>query len=431
MHMRAGQAWLSESGRELHIKSGQQAVLEADGEITLKVGGSFIKLDAGGITIVGPQVKINAGGSPGSGTGQAAEKPRLPGEAVPELSEDVTLMAHQQAELESEEAGFFQNAWRHTKGFGRGAAEVVEEAVEGTIDMAVYSAKVSPGSWALEQLHPTYQGHSDAINAARETTAMLIDNPGLVADAVTEPYRDAMARGEVGEAIGRGGAEFASLIFAPARIGQTGRAASRVGQLGRGNRSGVPVGNEGVQISAKQGGKIVHRFDNVTDFNRAANNPLPNARYEYDPYAWETDNLGRVTEASGTVRLDALDGRAGTDGISTSVIGKEGQPGDVGFHLIGDQFGGPTNRLNVVPGNGARVNPNGPPNLNQGQYGKFERSMKRAAQDPLNAGKNVEVRISPQYGRGNTTSRPDQFEASYRVESGEWETFIFTNQQGG
>jgi len=78
MHMRAGQAWLSESGRELHIKSGQKAVLEAGSEITLKVGGSFIKLDASGITIVGPQVKINAGGSPGNGTGQAAEPPKLP-----------------------------------------------------------------------------------------------------------------------------------------------------------------------------------------------------------------------------------------------------------------------------------------------------------------------------------------------------------------
>ena len=200
---------------------------------------------------------------------------------------------------------------------------------------------------------------------------------------------------------------------------------------GSANRSGTPGDNEGVQISAKQGGKIVHRFDNVTDFNRAANNPLPNARYEYGTYAWETDNLGRVTEASGTVRLDALDGRAGTDGISTSVIGKEGQPGDVGFHLIGDQFGGPTNRLNVVPGNGARVNPNGPPNLNQGQYGKFERSMKRAAQDPVNVGKNVEVRISPQYNPNNSTNRPDEFEASYRVDGERWKTFVFENKQGG
>ncbi|MFG6177464.1 DNA/RNA non-specific endonuclease [Halomonas sp. THAF12] len=200
---------------------------------------------------------------------------------------------------------------------------------------------------------------------------------------------------------------------------------------GSANRGGTSGDSDGLQVSAKQGGEIVHRFDNVTDFNRAANNPQPNARYEYGTYAWETDNLGRVTEASGTVRLDALDGRAGTDGISTSVIGKEGRPGDVGFHLIGDQFGGPTNRLNVVPGNGARADPSGPPNLNQGQYGKFELSMKRAAQDPVNAGRNIEVKITPQYAKGNATNRPDAFVASYRIEGKRPRKFRFKNQQGG
>lgn len=35
-------------------------------EITLKAGGSFIKIDSGGVTIVGGEVKINSGGGPGS-----------------------------------------------------------------------------------------------------------------------------------------------------------------------------------------------------------------------------------------------------------------------------------------------------------------------------------------------------------------------------
>src|SRR5690554_397312 len=177
--------------------------------------------------------------------------------------------------------------------------------------------------------------------------------------------------------------------------------------------------------------KTVHRFGDVTDFNRAANKPQPNTRYEYGTYSWETDNIGRVTEASGKVKLNPIDGRAGTDGIGTKLIGREGVDGDIGFHLIGDQFGGATNRLNVVPGNGKRVDPSGPPNLNQGQYAKFERSVKNAVKDPANAGKDVEIRVSPQYRRSNTTNRPDQFEASYRVEGGEWETFMFKNQQGG
>ncbi|MBF8221910.1 type VI secretion system Vgr family protein, partial [Halomonas sp. 328] len=91
LHVRAGQAWLSECGRELHIKAGHQVVLEAGSELTLNAGGSFLKLDGGGVTLAGPSVKINAGGSPGSGSGQAAEAPLLPGHAVAESHEDMTL----------------------------------------------------------------------------------------------------------------------------------------------------------------------------------------------------------------------------------------------------------------------------------------------------------------------------------------------------
>ncbi|RTR03356.1 type VI secretion system Vgr family protein [Halomonas nitroreducens] len=91
LHLSAGQAWLTESGRELHIKAGQKVVMEAGSELTLKAGGSFLKVDGGGITISGPSVKVNAGGSPGSGTGQGAQAPLRPGHAEPETSEDVTL----------------------------------------------------------------------------------------------------------------------------------------------------------------------------------------------------------------------------------------------------------------------------------------------------------------------------------------------------
>ena len=36
-------------------------VIEAGVELTLKAGGSFIKLDPGGITVSGPLARINAG----------------------------------------------------------------------------------------------------------------------------------------------------------------------------------------------------------------------------------------------------------------------------------------------------------------------------------------------------------------------------------
>ena len=96
LHLKTGQAWLSESGRELHIKAGQQVVLEAGDELALNAGGSFLKLDTSGVTIVGPSVRINAGGTPGNGTGQAASMPVLPGHATAEHHEPITPVNHEQ-----------------------------------------------------------------------------------------------------------------------------------------------------------------------------------------------------------------------------------------------------------------------------------------------------------------------------------------------
>ncbi|AHG40723.1 type IV secretion protein Rhs [Pseudomonas syringae CC1557] len=75
-HINVGDRLLAEAGREIHIKAGSKLVIEAGLEITLKVAGSFIKLDAGGVTIMGPQVKLNSGGIAGNGSGVA---PLLPG----------------------------------------------------------------------------------------------------------------------------------------------------------------------------------------------------------------------------------------------------------------------------------------------------------------------------------------------------------------
>ena len=53
-----------------------KVVMEAGAELTLVGGGSFIKIDAGGVTMSGPVINMNSGGGPGSGTGAA---PLLPG----------------------------------------------------------------------------------------------------------------------------------------------------------------------------------------------------------------------------------------------------------------------------------------------------------------------------------------------------------------
>ncbi|WP_245791911.1 type VI secretion system Vgr family protein [Modicisalibacter ilicicola] len=79
-HEKYGRAQLIEAGSEIHHKAGMKVVIEAGAEITLKAGSSFLKLDPSGVTIVGAAVKINSGGSPGSGSGQGALEPLVAAE---------------------------------------------------------------------------------------------------------------------------------------------------------------------------------------------------------------------------------------------------------------------------------------------------------------------------------------------------------------
>ncbi|MCO7246940.1 type VI secretion system tip protein TssI/VgrG [Halomonas sp. Mc5H-6] len=117
LHINTGQAWLTESGRELHIKAGHKVVFEAGDELTLNAGGSFLKLDGNGITIVGHKVRVNAGGSPGSGSGQAVEGPLLPGHAVAEAHEAIPPVTHEALlEASAQEASIVQLCQKQTDG---------------------------------------------------------------------------------------------------------------------------------------------------------------------------------------------------------------------------------------------------------------------------------------------------------------------------
>jgi type VI secretion system secreted protein VgrG len=74
-HIKIGTGQFINAGQEIHLSSGQKVVLEAGSELTFKAAGSFIKLDGGGITMVGPVIKFNSGGAPGSGPGAAPIRP--------------------------------------------------------------------------------------------------------------------------------------------------------------------------------------------------------------------------------------------------------------------------------------------------------------------------------------------------------------------
>ena len=74
-----------EVGQGLYVKA-MNVVVEGMSELTLKVGGSFVKLDSGGVTIVGSMIKLNSGGAAGQGTMCGAVPARSPLQAAPAAS---------------------------------------------------------------------------------------------------------------------------------------------------------------------------------------------------------------------------------------------------------------------------------------------------------------------------------------------------------
>lgn len=79
-HVKLGASMLVDAGSEIHIKAGSKVVIDAGMELTLQAAGSFVKLDASGVTMVGPLVQANVGGSAGNGSGIAIKLPQLPRE---------------------------------------------------------------------------------------------------------------------------------------------------------------------------------------------------------------------------------------------------------------------------------------------------------------------------------------------------------------
>ncbi len=55
MHLRIGTGQFVEAGDEIHFKAGDKVVIEAGMELTLKGGGSFARLDPGGVTSTAPR----------------------------------------------------------------------------------------------------------------------------------------------------------------------------------------------------------------------------------------------------------------------------------------------------------------------------------------------------------------------------------------
>ncbi|MFZ6642290.1 hypothetical protein ACO0LL_21385 [Undibacterium sp. TC4M20W] len=118
--------------------------------------------------------------------------------------------------------------------------------------------------------------------------------------------------------------------------------------------------------------------------------------------------------------------------MDTVVIGHEGALEDVGFHLGGNQFDGPINWLNVVPGSGRSVTlSNGEvlKNLDQSRYKvDFEHPLADLIRE---TGAPMNISIQAVYSSSNSTRRPDLFVAGYQKSDGDWIFTRFINRAGG
>ncbi|WP_165679830.1 type VI secretion system tip protein TssI/VgrG, partial [Metapseudomonas otitidis] len=77
-HIQLGSGQFIEAGQEIHYYAGDKVVIDAGMELTASGGGSFLKLDPGGVTFSGASINLNSGGAAGQGSGAA---PILPGDA--------------------------------------------------------------------------------------------------------------------------------------------------------------------------------------------------------------------------------------------------------------------------------------------------------------------------------------------------------------
>jgi len=80
-HVKVGVGQFVEASSEIHYYAGSKVVIDAGLELTAVGGGSFLKLDPGGVTLSGAAIKINSGGAPGVGTGIGILLPMIPGAA--------------------------------------------------------------------------------------------------------------------------------------------------------------------------------------------------------------------------------------------------------------------------------------------------------------------------------------------------------------
>lgn len=251
-----------------------------------------------------------------------------------------------------------------------------------------------------------------------------LDTAKSLWNGVTEGYQEAAAQGDWSKFAGRGVIDVGSMFIgvgeanAAIKGSQAANAAARIGRLDDLSDAGRVL--DDLTPNLRHAPTQTLRFDSIDELNAAANAARPNTVYEFGSMRWTTDSEARVVRAEGRVELNPV-GRNDPD--LQRQIGNEGRETDVGFHLIADRFGGPTNRVNVVSANGKPIG-DGIPNLNNGAYKRYENEIANLRA----AGHHVDMQVTVHYNPGNIGQRPDSLVASYRVDGGDWIDHRFLNK---
>ena len=371
-----------------------------------------------------------------------------------------------------EEIGFLGQVGGFFKGMKDGAVD----AAVGVKDLAV------GGFWVSDVGQFVNPERSDQARETLRTTAGAIwDDPGLVWDGIKEPYVEAWGRGAYGEAIGRGTLEAVLAVVGTKGVDKAAKgatAASRaagaaddvarladdVARLGddaaraatasaddaaRAAASAADdaarAGTDGIQVLGESADDAARQADDLAKLraserpvegstSRAARkgsgepvtraelrNPKPNSTYSVNGYVYKTDSRGRVTQASGSLKL-----KTGTRVPSQqSAVGKSGVPrpegyvygvSDDGGHLVGTRFDGAGEAINMVPQNSA---------LNQNGLWK---ELEDGWADALKHEQSVHVEVQPVYS--GTSARPTEFNIRQTI-GGETSTATIQNTRTG
>lgn len=327
-----------------------------------------------------------------------------------------------------------------TWGVAEGVVEGVGGAVKGIGSLVGDTYKFATDSHYRDGVVKAVE---HGVTYAAEHPVAAAEEVGSVGKALaTSIYQggvQAAKHGDLAEYIGKGvgqvGLAVATTVFAPeADAGEAaGLAGDAAGGVSRtagvledagGGTAGAVEDTAGDAAKAAgdagAGESRVVQLHSLDEFKAAH---APDTTYKFDGYSFTTDAQGRPIRAEGEVRLSA----AGRDPDLQRGIGNgpDAADTDVGFHLIADQFNGPSGRLNIVPANGKPIPGDVESNLNGGAYKTdFEHPVKKL----LEQGRKVEVKVEPEY-KGDSSVRPDRIRASYRVDGGRWVVHEFVNKR--